>query len=533
MAGDPLMRELGRRQMILATYDVHGTGVVEDNIDGGQIVAGDWFKIAHPMALKHCLNMIAWQPEVFAPPGENHIVRSTTTIEHVRYEDDRIIYRVASAPEQTAEWLRLSYRPASIKTGSIKPGDKQQLSERDISQGNGYMVRELQAGDYLVAVRHDDYHLISVEGKDLQQRAKPVMSTTVDASRFSMPMRASQMRTYETSSGTHVEMEPVGCMSEWKAAETGATLTYRFTGRSVRVLGLVFPKGGLADVYLDGFKQLAPIDCWSPEVRVQQTLFCRNGLENKEHEIKILVRGESSPVSQGNHVVVQDAVFEGGVGTQTVSHALPLQGSQRWILGYPERTDYIDSERHAWRPATEWVVRAEHLVDSVAAHWWTSRRCHEVDGTSDPELYRYGAHAKEFWANFTMTLGGPVAPATGSDATRYHVRLKFAETRNIEPKLRAMDILINGKQVVREFDIASTAAGGPSRFQRPPERWSGLGRAVDLVFNDIEPANGVIEVRFKGSHGGEAIVQAIEVGPGHGGVGATPATMPSATNAAP
>ena len=38
-------KELARRMQILATYDVHETGVSEDNIDGGQIVCGDWFKI--------------------------------------------------------------------------------------------------------------------------------------------------------------------------------------------------------------------------------------------------------------------------------------------------------------------------------------------------------------------------------------------------------------------------------------------------------------------------------------------------------
>jgi len=59
--------ELARRMQILATYDVHETGVSEDNIDGGTIVNGGWFKIAHPMALKHVLRSIGWMPQWFAP----------------------------------------------------------------------------------------------------------------------------------------------------------------------------------------------------------------------------------------------------------------------------------------------------------------------------------------------------------------------------------------------------------------------------------------------------------------------------------
>ena len=55
-------RELARRMQILATYDGHDTGVSEDNIDGGFVVNDAWFKIAHPMALKHLLGTLAWLP---------------------------------------------------------------------------------------------------------------------------------------------------------------------------------------------------------------------------------------------------------------------------------------------------------------------------------------------------------------------------------------------------------------------------------------------------------------------------------------
>ena len=63
-----------------------------------------------------------------------------------------------------------------------------------------------------------------------------------------------------------------------------------FEGNQVRLLGSVGPEGGLADVYLDGKKQLTLIDCWNPAVRHKQLLYYKNGLENAKHELKIIVQ---------------------------------------------------------------------------------------------------------------------------------------------------------------------------------------------------------------------------------------------------
>jgi hypothetical protein len=54
-------------------------------------------------------------------------------------------------------------------------------------------------------------------------------------------------------------------------------------------------------------------------------------------------------------------------------------------------------------------------------------------------------------------------------------------------------------------------------------------RAVDLVYNQIQPSNGVITIRFVGEtiegRPTEAMVQAIEVGPGDGGSGSVPKSI--------
>ncbi len=123
-----------------------------------------------------------------------------------------------------------------------------------------------------------------------------------------------------------------------------------------------------------------------------------------------------------------------------------------------------------------------------------------IKGTTDPELYRYGVHWRDFTVNFT------VGPGT------YHPRLKFAENQYSAPNQRGITIFINGQRMVEGFDVFGTA-GGPHQ-------------AVDLVFNDIKPWNGVIAIRFLGNKirglPRDAIVQAIEIGPGAGGPGSTP-----------
>ncbi len=53
------------------------------------------------------------------------------------------------------------------------------------------------------------------------------------------------------------------------------------------------------------------------------------------------------------------------------------------------------------------VVRTGHNTDPVTRTWWTSPPEKPIAGAADPELYRYGVHAPEFWVNLTVGPGGP------------------------------------------------------------------------------------------------------------------------------
>jgi len=436
LLNDEWAKEMARRQIILATYDAHETGVVEDNIDGGQIVAGDWFKIAHPMALKHCLGVMAWLPEIFGPARENHIMRSSSVIKHVTYGVGDISYETFDAPKGVYEVLRLAFLPKKVLA------DGKPLPKRDDLNSNGYVVKPLPCGDFIVEIRHDGKRKIRILGNDPQKMLKI----------------------------------------------TSLPFEFKFKGNQVRVIGDVGPEGGLAEIYIDGKKQLVGIDCWSPVRRENQVLYYRSGLSDGEHEIKIVPLRKGNPRSKGDKVMLKAIQWSDAKGENGFGEGGGPKYAQRVIFGYPKREDYVDSKGNSWRPATEFIVRLGHLADVVRLAWWTEPRAHTILNTTDPEIYRYGVHAKDMTAYFTVGPGS------------YHVILKFTETRDLSEMERAMTIEINGKEMVKGFDVLAT--GGGKR------------RAVDLVFNDIQPKNGVIAIRLYGTYGGEAIIQAIEIGPG-------------------
>jgi hypothetical protein len=329
-------RELARRQQILATYDIHETGVVEDGIDGGPIVAADWFKIAHPMALKHVLGTMAWLPEVQGAARENHIMRATAVVTNVVYAPGRVEFETFDAPPHTETVLRLAFRPDSVTADGLP------LPEGDPGvDGNAYSLAPLPHDDWLITVRHDGRTRVRVDGRDDPREAHGTEVAEFEGGWAPVDTLARDAR------GT---------------GSQGARMRFEFTGNQVRVLGAYGPQGGLAEVILDGEPQLVGIDCWAPSPHTNQLLYYRNGLASTEHTLEIVARGTGNPASSGSQIVLQgfetcaaEAIHEFGAGGG------PDQ-PQRWVFGRAERQDYVDSQGQTWAPATEFVT------------WWTRSR---------------------------------------------------------------------------------------------------------------------------------------------------------------
>jgi hypothetical protein len=474
-------REIARRTQILATYDELENGRSMDLIDGGSLVNDRWFKIAHPMALDYVLRTMAWFPEIMGANRENHLMRASGVVRKVIYGKDKITYTTFDAPPRSVDVVRLAYPPRLVTANG------KYLPLRSDLVTNGYILRSLDGGDFIVSIRHDGATEIGFSGSDPQEM--------VDDQRINFDagwIRSHDQEDY--AGGSHV------------SSRSGATASYTFTGNQVRLVGRVVPTGGRADVFVDGTKQLVPIDCFSPITLHRQILYYRNGLDIGPHTLKVVVQGKRNPASQGDDVFVDGIQFSAATGESGFGEGGGPNNFQRMIFGYPGRVEYRDSQGNPWHPGTEFTVRTGSLTDAVAKTWWTVRQAVGVKNTPDQELYRYGIH----WPDFTVNL--TVAPGN------YHLRLKFAETQYDGPGQRAITVYVNGQEVTSGLDVWATAAG--------------MNNAVDLVFNDVHPQNGVVSIRFVGSKVNncqqEAMVQALEIGPGNGGAGSTPKVISSA-----
>jgi len=463
-AGSLWAREIARRKTILSFYHFHETGRVEDNIDGGQITAREWSELIGFGPILCGLETMAWLPDVFGPARENHIVRSGSPVTSVVYGKGRIAYSTFDTVTGSVDVLRLAFRPERVAAAG-KP-----LPLRPDLSADGYILKEVSGGDWIVSVRHDRAKSVVVTGKDPQQVVDDaglhydgVWDMSADARDF--------------GGNSHV------------GRARGSAVVCRFQGNQIRVIGRADASGGLAEVWLDGVVQPVGIDCWTPLApRHQQVLYYRNGLSSGPHELRIVVRGGKNPYARGTNVYVDAVQYSTETAPADFGCGGGPTGPQRMIFGYPGRKPYLDSAGNEWLPATELVVRAGHNTDPVAKAWWSSPAQGPILNTRDPEIYRYGVHAPEFWVNLT------VGPGT------YSVRLKLAQTpRDVDPRRLRVTVRINGKEVAGPIDVAARAGG--------------LGRALDLCYNDIRPQHGIIEIRLTGPSGGEAMAQALEVLP--------------------
>jgi hypothetical protein len=467
LAKDERILEIGRRMMIMATYDSQENGVVLDGLTGQAVATKEWSNLAHPWPLCQLIEAMAWTPEIFGPKRENHIMRSTSVVNHVVYEKNSIVYSTFDAPEQTVDVVRLSFAPTTITADSAA------LSAKAILNQNGYTLQPLPDGDYLLTIRHDRAKNIVIQGKDDPQKQ-------IDDAELTFNGKWNKA----SDSNTHL------------SSQKDDSIEYSFSGNQVRVFGTVGPDGGLADVYIDGQKQLTLIDYWNPQIRTRQLLYHKNGMDNAEHTLKIVAQGKGNLISKGKDVTVDYIQVSDAAGNTDFGQGSGPTGAQRMIFGFPERQDYIDSNGNAWRPATEWVIRSGYGKDTVDNAWWTKRRSMYIGSTPDPELYRYGIHGRGFWVNLTVGPG------------KYYVTLKFADTplhfflesdKDNKRISHAVNVSINGKSVIEKMSVADAAGG--------------IFCAVDKTFKDIEPKNGTITVHLTGVGDKEAILQALEIGP--------------------
>jgi hypothetical protein len=382
-------------------------------------------------------------------------------VNNVIYSKGLIRYSTFDAPKGTTEKLRLSFLPESITADGMK------LSKVNNLNRNGYKVKKLKNADCIVTIRHDGKKSIEIKGND------PQVQLDDGALKYTGDWKVVSDKNAYTNK-MHV------------TDNLNASVEIKFIGNQVRVIGKTNETGGRADLYLDGKKQLVFIDCWSPFTKDQQILYETSGLSNTQHTLEIKSRCECNPLSKAANVYIDAIAYSSATGQNESGVGDGPKDAQRFIFGYSKRNDYIDKKGNAWKPATEWCSRLGWDADIVANSWWTSPAEKDIADVADPMLYRYGVHSPEFWMNITVAPG------------KYQTKIMIGANRGLDCAHNAMIISINGNLVATIDDIAVQAGG--------------VGKALNLTFKDIEPKDGIVEIRFKGTKG-QAYVHAIELKP--------------------
>ena len=89
----------------------------------------------------------------------------------------------------------------------------------------------------------------------------------------------------------------------------GAEASINFEGTGAVITGILLPNGGLADIYLDG-KFSRTIDVYPDEdnAKPKESLWHEFGLEDTQHTLRLVVRGEPYQESKGSEISVSSLI---------------------------------------------------------------------------------------------------------------------------------------------------------------------------------------------------------------------------------
>ena len=108
--GDKSFKDLAFRYLNVAAYMTHDNGVVATGPD----YPATWFSDGYSDYIRHFFDAMAAIPE-WAPDNENHVLRSSSVLQSIRYSDRIIEYKVYD--QQSIEELKLIKKPTKIMAG--------------------------------------------------------------------------------------------------------------------------------------------------------------------------------------------------------------------------------------------------------------------------------------------------------------------------------------------------------------------------------------------------------------------------------
>ncbi len=141
--GDAQAREDAFRSLNYSTYFADDEGKIA--CCGLDYADSYWFDDGYADHLRHYLWAMGAIPE-FAPLSQNHLLRSSSVVQKVKYGDKSIAYQTFDS--DATEVLRLNSAPAHVRSSG------NDFPCVDALKPNSYTIRKLPAGGFAVQVQH-------------------------------------------------------------------------------------------------------------------------------------------------------------------------------------------------------------------------------------------------------------------------------------------------------------------------------------------------------------------------------------------
>lgn len=149
--GDGQAREDAFRSLNYSTYFAADDGRIA--CCGLDYLDSYWFDDGYGDHIRNYLWGMGAIPEL-APAGQDHLLRSSSVVTKVAYGKKTLQYQTFD--HQSSDVLRLSFRPSHITA------EGRQLSERKDEREDGYTLRALPNGDFVVKVKHSNGQTINI-----------------------------------------------------------------------------------------------------------------------------------------------------------------------------------------------------------------------------------------------------------------------------------------------------------------------------------------------------------------------------------
>ena len=149
--GDGMARENAFRSANYATYFAADTGVVSCCGDTWK-QPGTWFSDGYADYLRHFMWVMGAIPEL-APVGENHLLRSSSVVQDVKYGNNSVEY--TTFDDSSTAVLRMAFKPGTITAGG------RTLRLRNDLTAPGWTWRPLESGG-VVRVHHKDARKVTI-----------------------------------------------------------------------------------------------------------------------------------------------------------------------------------------------------------------------------------------------------------------------------------------------------------------------------------------------------------------------------------